>query len=773
VPKTTTKVQILYLTIPKKIAATPQIPMTDSIENYKNYKGNPILTEKLKDFFGFDTFKGLQEPIVNNIYNGNNTFVILPTGAGKSLCYQLPALAMEGTAIIVSPLIALMKNQVDSIRAYSGTDGIAEFLNSSLTKAEIKRVRAGITSGQTKMLYVAPESLGKEENMAFFQTVKISFVAVDEAHCISEWGHDFRPEYRRIKQIIAALGNIPIIALTATATAKVQSDILKNLQMNDDATTFKSSFNRENLYYEVLPKINTDKSIIRYIKENANKSGIIYCLSRKKAEEVAELLQANAIKALPYHAGLDAATRINHQDQFLMEECDVIVATIAFGMGIDKPDVRFVIHYDIPKSIESYYQETGRAGRDGLEGVCIAYYSDKDVDKLSKFMKDKSVAEKEIGGLLLKEITNYAQSAICRRKQILHYFGEIYETTNCQRCDSCKNKTPDIDATEDLKKLLTIISTFKNKLSLEHICSFAEGTVTPSITMHKHNTHAEFGFGRHHIQAIEGEKEPMPTYWTALVKYAMIDRFLHKDIENYGLLSISDRGLEYIKNTYQYRIALDYDFGKEAYDNQERETIQIAVMDQVLFDMLKDLRKKIAKQLNLPPYIIFQDPSLEEMTTQYPINEQEMMRITGVGAGKARKHGKPFIELIAQYVIDNDLTRPTDLLVKSTVNKSQSKVFIISNIDRKIMLEDIAQAKGMAMNEFFEEVYSIVNSGTKLNLEYYVDEKIDQYVQQELMEYFRTYPSDNPVQAISELSGDYSDEEIQIMHIKFTSDNAN
>ncbi len=734
---------------------------------------HPILLKTLKEFFGFDTFKGLQESIVNSVFERNNTFVVLPTGAGKSLCYQLPAMAMEGTAIIVSPLIALMKNQVDSIRAYSGLDGIAEFLNSSLTKTETRRVKQNITDGVTRMLYVAPESLAKEENLEFLKTIKVSFVAVDEAHCISEWGHDFRPEYRRIKQIIADLGNIPIVALTATATTKVQADILKNLQMTDDSKSFKSSFNRENLYYEVLPKIDIDKHIIRFVKENTGKSGIIYCLSRKKAEEVAATLQTNGIKALPYHAGLDGNTRINHQDAFLMEECDIIVATIAFGMGIDKPDVRFVIHYDIPKSIESYYQETGRAGRDGLEGVCMLYYSEKDLEKLSKFMKDKTVSEKEIGGLLLKEVMNYSQSAICRRKQILHYFGEIYEQKNCGNCDSCRNARPEMDATEDLKQLLGAISSFKNKFSLEHLVAFAEGETTPQITMYKQNLHPDFGFGRHHLRAVEGEKEAMPTFWVSLLKYALVDRFLNKDIENYGLLSLSEKGQQFIDSPYTYRISLDYDFSKVTQTNQERDAVQVTVLDEMLFGMLKDLRKKVAKQLNLPPYIIFQDPSLEEMTTQYPITEQELMRITGVGAGKAQKHGKPFIALIAQYVAEHDVIRPVDMLVKSMVNKSQNKVFIISSIDRKMMLEDVARAKGMTMNELFEEIYSIVNSGTKLNLDYYVNEVVDEYVQQELIDYFMTYPSDNPAEAIKELSGDYSDDEIQIMHIKFTSDNAN
>lgn len=718
------------------------------------------LRAALKNFFGFDKFKGLQESIIENIYEDKNTFVIMPTGAGKSLCYQLPAIIKDGTAIVVSPLIALMKNQVDAIRSYSEEKGIAEFLNSSLTKGEIRRVRENVSTGITKMLYVAPESLAKEENIEFLKTVKISFVAVDEAHCISEWGHDFRPEYRRIKEMTAEIGNVPIIALTATATPKVQSDILKNLQMSE-ASIFQSSFNRPNLYYEIRPKIETEKSIIKFIKDNQGKSGIVYCLSRKKSEKLAELFQANGLKALPYHAGLDAATRSKHQDMFLMEDVDVIVATIAFGMGIDKPDVRFVIHYDIPKSIESYYQETGRSGRDGLEGTCIAYYSFKDIEKLQKFMKDKPVSEKEIGSLLLNEVVNYAESGICRRRQILNYFGEDYDESKCTNmCDACRFPQEKIDAKEEFKHLLNVINTLGNgQFNVDHILKVIIGLENDMIVRYKHHTH-EF-FGSNHDQDMR--------FWNTLIKYALIYKYLEKEIEKYGLLSLTQKGHDFLNNPYSKQIVLDHDYSKAQADHDIASN-KTEAADPVLFDMLKDLRKNVAKSKNLPPYIIFQDPSLEEMATQYPINQEELTRIIGVGSGKARKFGNPFLEMIKQYVDRNEIERPTDMIVKSTLNKSGMKVSIITSIDRKISLEDIASSKSLNLEELLDEIYGIVNSGTKINIDYQINQIIDDYTQEDVYEYFKETESDDLGLAYKEFDGDVNYEELQMMRIKFASE---
>jgi ATP-dependent DNA helicase RecQ len=720
------------------------------------------LRETLKSFFGFDTFKGQQEAIINNIYNGKNTFVIMPTGAGKSLCYQLPAIASEGTAIVISPLIALMKNQVDAIRAFSGTDGIAEFLNSSLNKAEIRRVKENVTNGTTKLLFVAPESLGKLENIEFLQGVKISFVAVDEAHCISEWGHDFRPEYRKIRQMVQLIGDVPIIALTATATPKVQLDIMKNLQMSE-ATTFKSSFNRPNLYYEVRPKINATKSIIKYIKDHQGKSGIIYTLSRKKAEELAETLVANGIKAAPYHAGLDSSVRMKNQDAFLMEEVDVIVATIAFGMGIDKPDVRFVIHYDIPKSIESYYQETGRAGRDGLEGVCISYYSDKDILKLQKFMKDKPVSEKEIGHLLLHEVVSYAESGVCRRRQILHYFGEVYAESNCnQMCDACRHPQPKETVVDEMVMLLRTIKELVKKFDFSHVLAYLMGEVTPPIEAYGHHRMTTFGAG----------KEKGTRFWKSIIKVALFNNFLLKDIENYGLLKVGPAGDRYLEDPYALDVPLDHDY-EEAGRDEEIESQQSEALDSRLFEMLRDLRKKMAKEKNLPPYVIFQDPSLEEMATNYPTNMSELQQISGVGPGKAMKFGKAFIELISKYVEENEIDRPADFVVKSTVNKSGVKVFIIGGIDRKIPLQELARSKNLNYDEILEEIKTIVDSGTKVNIDYHLNEVMDEELQEEVYDYFRTAETDDLGAAAKALGDDFSEEEIKLVRIKFLSEQAN
>lgn len=723
------------------------------------------LKDYLKKYFGFDTFKGNQEVVIRNVLDGNDSFVLMPTGGGKSLCYQLPSLIMDGTAIVISPLIALMKNQVDAMRGFSTEEGIAHFLNSSLTKTQMQKVKQDVLDGKTKLLYVAPESLTKEENILFLKQAKISFYAVDEAHCISEWGHDFRPEYRRIRPIINKIGVAPLIALTATATPKVQSDIQKNLEMLD-ANVFKSSFNRENLYYEVRPKVNAAKEIIKFIKNNSGKSGIIYCLSRKKVEELAEILQVNGIKALPYHAGMDAATRSGNQDKFLMEDVDVIVATIAFGMGIDKPDVRFVIHYDIPKSLEGYYQETGRAGRDGGEGKCISFYSYKDIQKLEKFMQGKPLAEQEIGKQLLIETVSYAESAVCRRKMLLHYFGEEYHQENCENCDNCNHPKEQFEGKDDVALALNSIIAVKEKFKAEHVANVVAGVKNTAIKSYKHHELEIFG---------EGSKED-PKYWNAVLRQALVAGFINKDIENYGLLSVSDQGKEFIKNPKSFTLTKDHDY-ESADDELEGKSGEgkTAAVDTELFNILKDLRKKVAKDLNLPPFVIFQDPSIEDMAIQYPITIDEMQRIAGVGAGKAQKYGTEFVDLIKQYVEEKEIIRPMDMVVKSVVNKSGLKVYIIQSIDRQMSLDDIADAKGLEMPQLIEEIESIVQSGTKLNIDYYINQTIDEEKQEDIYEYFREEAETESIEAALEELGEeeYSEEEIRLMRIKFFSELGN
>ncbi len=723
------------------------------------------LFDNLQEFFGFDNFKGDQEAIITNILDGKDTFVIMPTGGGKSICYQLPALMSEGTAIVISPLIALMKNQVDQLRAFGGNESIAHFLNSSLNKGEIAKVKQDVSSGKTKLLYVAPESLAKEENTLFLKQIKVSFVAIDEAHCISEWGHDFRPEYRKIRQVINGIGdNIPIIALTATATPKVQSDIRKNLQMTD-ATLFKSSFNRSNLYYEVRTKKDVVKEIVKFIRQNAGKTGIIYCLSRKKVEEIAEVLNINGIKALPYHAGLDAKTRADTQDKFLMEDVEVIVATIAFGMGIDKPDVRYVIHHDIPKSMEGYYQETGRAGRDGGEGFCLAFYSEKDVEKLTKFMKDKPVSEREIGTQILKEVIDYSESSVCRRKQILHYFGEQFDEMGCNNmCDNCRSKKTYFDAEESILQVLNFIKIEGHKFDDHHIINVFVGQNNQPISSYKHDQHPLFGSGKHLGL----------NYWNSLIRQAVLANFVKKDIDHYGLLNLTESGKKYLANPYPIKFILNKPMEKATDDRSEILVPGSAAVDANLLKMLKELRKKIAKQKSLPPFVVFQDPSLEEMCTHYPISMDELKQIQGVGGGKAVKFGSPFVELIKQYVADNDIDRPQDMVVKSTANKSALKVSIIQNIDRKIGLDDIALSKGISYEDLLKEVESIVNSGTKLNIGYFVDEMIDSDRQEEVYDYFRTAEVDSIKEALNELGEeDYTFEDIQLMRIKFMSELGN
>ncbi|QBQ41015.1 DNA helicase RecQ [Sphingobacterium psychroaquaticum] len=723
------------------------------------------LFDNLQEFFGFDTFKGDQEAIITNLLNKKDTFVIMPTGGGKSICYQLPALMSEGTAIVISPLIALMKNQVDQLRAFGGTDSIAHFLNSSLNKGDITRVKQDVSSGKTKLLYVAPESLAKEENVQFLRQIKVSFVAVDEAHCISEWGHDFRPEYRKIRQVINGIGEgIPIIALTATATPKVQSDIRKNLQMND-AVLFKSSFNRSNLYYEVRTKKNVIKEIVKFIKSNSGKTGIIYCLSRKKVEEIAEVLNINGIRALPYHAGLDAKTRADTQDKFLMEDVDVIVATIAFGMGIDKPDVRYVIHHDIPKSMEGYYQETGRAGRDGGEGYCLAFYSEKDVEKLTKFMKDKPVSEREIGTQILKEVIDYSESSVCRRKQILHYFGERFDEMGCNNmCDNCRAQKTYFDGEQSLLEVLNFIKNEGGKFDDHHIINVLIGQNNQPISAYKHDQHPLFGKG----------KENGVNYWNSLIRQAELNDFVKKDIDHYGLLQLTEGGKKYINNPYPLKFILNRPMEKAEDDGGDEVVQGSSALDAELLKMLKELRKKIAKQKSLPPFVIFQDPSLDEMCMLYPITLEELKQVQGVGAGKAVKFGAPFVELIKAYVEEKDIDRPQDLIVKSTANKSALKVSIIQNIDRKIGLEDIASSKGISYEDMLKEVESIVNSGTKLNLSYFVDEMIDQDRQDEVYDYFKTAEVDSIEEALNVLGeADYSFEDIQLMRIKFMSELGN
>lgn len=716
----------------------------------------------LKKYFGFDTFKGNQEPIIKNVLAGRDTFVLMPTGGGKSLCYQLPAVMKKGTAIVISPLIALMKNQVDAMRNFSTDDDVAHFLNSSLTKSEIARVKKDVLSEKAKLLYVAPESLTKEENIEFLKNIDISFYAIDEAHCISEWGHDFRPEYRRIRPIIDTIGRSPIIALTATATPKVQHDIQKNLGILE-ADIFKSSFNRPNLYYEVKSKQDVGKEIIKYIKNNNGKSGIIYCLSRKKVEEIAELLKVNGIKALPYHAGMDSATRTSNQDKFLMEEVDVIVATIAFGMGIDKPDVRFVIHYDIPKSLEGYYQETGRAGRDGGEGNCIAYYSYSDITKLEKFMQGKPIAEQEIGKQLLLETVSYAESSVCRRKLLLHYFGEEYENENCEACDNCLHPKTQFEGNEAVVSVIETILAVKEKFKADHIANILAGKITSAIKSYKHHKLEFFGSG-------EDKDEK---FWNMVIRQALIARFLTKDIENYGLLKVTPSGMEFLEKPVSFMLAEDHDYA-ESTDDESAFGAKITAVDEELFSILKDLRKKISKVKNIPPFVIFQDPSLEDMAIQYPITIDELQNISGVGAGKAQRYGQEFIEVIQRYVEEKEIIRPLDMVVKSVVNKSGIKVYIIQSIDMKRSLEDIAEAKGMDMPELISEIEAIVNSGTRINIDYYINTVIDEERQHDIYLYFREEAeSDSLEAAFKELGNEFEEEEIRLVRIKFLSEMGN
>lgn len=713
----------------------------------------------LKKYFGFDVFKDNQEEIIKNIFAGRNTFVLMPTGGGKSLCYQLPGIILEGTAIVISPLIALMKNQVDSMRAFSSADGVAHFLNSSLSKSQIAQVKEDVLNKKTKLLYVAPESLTKEENIDFLRNVKISFYAVDEAHCISEWGHDFRPEYRRIRPIITKIGTAPIIALTATATPKVQHDIQKNLDMLE-ADVFKSSFRRHNLYYEIRPKINATKSIIKFITNHKGKSGIIYCLSRKKVEEMAETLTVNGIKALPYHAGMDATTRALNQDKFLMEEVDVIVATIAFGMGIDKPDVRFVIHYDVPKSLEGYYQETGRAGRDGGEGLCVAFYRYKDIQKLEKFMQGKPLAEQEIGKQLLLETVAYAETSVCRPKVLLNYFGEVMEE-NCGNCDNCLHPKEEFEGMEYIKLSLEAILEVKEKFKSDHIAQILSGKASSAVKAYQHHKLDIFGEGQ--------EKDEK--FWGTVIRQGLIGRLISKDIENYGLLKLTKAGHNYIKDPQSFMISQDHDYDSR-HDTSAAPDGGGGGVDTELFNILKDLRKKIAKKHNLPPFVIFQDPSLEDMATQYPVTFEELQNCVGIGVGKAQRYGKDFIELIKVYVDEKEIVRPQDMVVKSVVNKSGMKVYIIQSIDRKLSLDDIANAKNLEMKELLSEVEAIVNSGTRLNLDYYIDHVIDEEKQEEIYSWFREEAESESIEeALKELGEDeYSEEEIRLMRIKFISE---
>ena len=723
------------------------------------------LKASLKEFFGFDSFKGMQEQVISTILKGNDCFVIMPTGAGKSLCYQLPALISNGTAVIISPLIALMKNQVDAIRGFGENDSIAHFLNSSLTKTQTERVKRDVSEGRTKMLYVAPETLKKDETIDFLRSVKLSFVAVDEAHCISEWGHDFRPEYRRIKQIVKEIDDVPMVALTATATPKVQLDIQKTLNMLD-AQVFKSSFNRTNLYYEVLPKgskAQTMKDLISFINKRKGKSGIVYCLSRKKTEEVSEILQANGINALPYHAGLDAKTRAGNQDKFLMEDADVICATIAFGMGIDKPDVRFVIHYDVPKSLEGYYQETGRAGRDGMEGDCVLFYNPKDTEKLEKFLKDKPVAEREIGTQLISEMAFFAESSQCRRKSLLHYFGENFDTEKCDKmCDNCRTPRETEEATDSLIAALKTIQFTDGKVGLKHIINILMGKASPEVKAYKHNLHELFGFG----------KEKNENYWKTLIRYGQINNLIIKNIELYGLLSISKEGLNFIAKPTSVQIALDKEY--DAISDADFESIQIeAVYDKELYSKLKELQKEVAKDMGLPPYVIFQQTSLEDMAFKFPITMDEMENITGVGKNKAKKFGKPFIQLISNYVDENNIERPDDLVLKSVVNKSARKIHIIQNIDKKVSIEDIAKGQGLDYEELIEELEAIVFSGTQVDLLYYIDEIIDEEGRDEIYDYFKSDDSGSIDAAVNEFDGEFTHEEMKIFQIQFMSDVAN
>ena len=720
------------------------------------------LTAALKKHFGFDTFKGNQEAIIKNLLAGNDTFVLMPTGGGKSLCYQLPSLLSEGTAVVISPLIALMKNQVDAMRNFSEEDGVAHFINSSLNKASIDLVKEDILSGKTKLLYVAPESLTKEENIEFLKQVKISFYAVDEAHCISEWGHDFRPEYRRIRPIVNEIGSRPLIALTATATPKVQHDIQKNLGMTD-AAVFKSSFNRPNLYYEVRPKTqNVDKDIIKYIKSQPGKSGIIYCLSRKKVEELAETLKVNGINALPYHAGMDSNTRTHNQDAFLLEEVDVIVATIAFGMGIDKPDVRFVIHYDIPKSLEGYYQETGRAGRDGGEGQCITFYINKDLQKLEKFMQGKPIAEQEIGKQLLLETAAYAESSVCRRKLLLHYFGEEYTEENCGNCDNCLNPKKQVEAQDMLCAVLDTVIALKEKFKADHVIDVLMGKETSEILSYNQDELEVFGCG-------QGEDEKK---WATVIRQALIAGYLDKDIENYGLLKITKAGHEFLKHPVSFKIVQDNDFD-EIEEEAPMKGGGVCAVDPVLYAILKDLRKKIAKKLELPSYVIFQDPSLEAMATTYPVTLDELQNIPGVGAGKAKRYGEEFVKVIKKHCDENEIERPEDLRVRTVANKSKLKVSIIQGIDRKIALDELAESKGLEFSDLLDEVEAIVYSGTKIHIDYFLDEVMDEDHVEDIFDYFKEAESDDLEAAIEELGREYTEEEIRLVRIKFLSEMGN
>ena len=718
----------------------------------------------LRKYFGFNSFKGEQESVITNVLKGNNTFVIMPTGGGKSMCYQLPALMSEGTAIVVSPLIALMKNQVDAIRNISDNESVAHFLNSSLTKTEIAKVKLDIQAGNTKLLYVAPESLTKQENIDFLTSVDISFFAIDEAHCISEWGHDFRPEYRRLREIFEKISNVPIIALTATATPKVQYDIQKNLNMLD-AQVFKSSFNRDNLNYEIRPKKDVEKQIIKYVRTKAGKSGIIYCLSRKKVEELSELLQVNGINALPYHAGLDANTRGKHQDMFLMEDANIIVATIAFGMGIDKPDVRFVIHHDIPKSLESYYQETGRAGRDGGEGECVAFYSYKDIEKLEKFLQGKPIAEQEIGRQLLSEIVSYAETSVCRRKFILHYFGEFFDEKGCNEyCDNCKNPKERTEGKEYVTMLINAINDLQQTQKAKHYCAFLSGNLTSDIKTYKHDAIKGFGVG----------KDKDEHFWNAVIRQVIVSGLVYKDIETYGTLKLTDEGKAYYKAPKSFSLIKEHDFSNT--DDDDSDIIdggKGGAFDEILYDMLLDLRKSISKQKNIPPFVIFQEASLKDMSFQYPITIDELTNIQGVGNGKAARYGEPFTALIHQYVEDNEIERPQDMVVKSLINKSGLKVQLIHNIDRKLPLEDIGRAQGKSIDEVIDEIEAIVSSGTRVNINYYIDDILDADNQDEIYEYFTEAETDDLDQAVADFDGDYTEEELRLMRIKFMSEMAN